>query len=840
MTGDRIAKIMRATRWVALGTTLTLCALATGSIGFQVYKNLDALRSIDANQNDRHLQRLSMEHERLFYLASQNVPTDQIDGVVADILTSIDLIKQQNVIDNKFLQSRTERLLNDIQLTLVDHASNNTRSFNANTHTSHVSQLQELSIETATYLADQRMSQQTAVANAMNNLILTTACALIAIIAGAAMLLRSYMQQVRHAEDGRQAARQSETILSTTLDAVVVTNAEGIITKYNHSAEQMFGYSSVEAIGQDISDLIIPEQYRRAHKAGMNRYLKSNSKRVIGSGRVKLHARDKSKRQFPVELSLEVIEQEGDTFFISFLRDISDEVAAEQELIKARDQALKSEHAKADFLAIMSHEMRTPLNGLIGAIELLQETELTPTQEKYLKTVRQSASELRHHVNDVLDIAHMETGKISPVDEAFDLRLLIDQIIDANSDLAELNENNLSVDWSASLASVVSSDPHKLGQIVSNLINNAVKFTQRGQITIQVDRHINPHEEFMVELRVTDTGIGIPDRYLQHIFDDFTTLDNSYTRSSSGVGLGLGIVRRMVAALNGTMGVNSHEGAGSTFWVRIPMRKVPETEFNTNAKMLDVSPFQPLRILMVEDNDINRFVLNEMLSNEGHHVVEAANGKIAIDTLAQNEFDVILMDISMPIMDGVAATQHIREHAHTPNIPIIACTAHTQPKEIERFRKAGMTDFVQKPIEKSKLLPVLYRSVLALETEHSRSVEMTNDILDIKILSDLSEQLGQDTAEILLTRYEDEANALMNLLHSEEGQTVAVEDLVKDIHKTAGSSAQLGLPAMRHKLNVIELNAKKNGADAIWSELDTLTALWNESKSALKAKGYLG
>ncbi len=158
MTGDRIAKIVRATRWVALGTTLTLCALATGSIGFQVYKNLDALRSIDANQNDRHLQRLSMEHERLFYFSSQNVPTDQIDGVVADILTSIDLIRTQNVIDNKFLQSRTERLLNDIQLTLVDHASNNTRSFNANTHTSHVAQLQELSIETATYLADQRRS----------------------------------------------------------------------------------------------------------------------------------------------------------------------------------------------------------------------------------------------------------------------------------------------------------------------------------------------------------------------------------------------------------------------------------------------------------------------------------------------------------------------------------------------------------------------------------------------------------------------------------------------------------------------------------------------------------
>ena len=217
----------------------------------------------------------------------------------------------------------------------------------------------------------------------------------------------------------------------------------------------------------------------------------------------------------------------------------------------------------------------------------------------------------------------------------------------------------------------------------------------------------------MVELRVTDTGIGIPGQFLKHIFHDFTTLDNSYTRTSSGVGLGLGIVRRMVAALNGTMGVKSHDGADSTFWVRIPMQTITPSHSLEPVKLPKNTPHRPLKILMVADNDINRFVLRELLVNEGHLITEAVNGKIAIETLDSNEFDVILMDISMPIMDGVATTKYIREHAKQKDIPIVACTAHTQPEEVERFHKAGLTDFVQKPIERSKLLPVLYKSILA-------------------------------------------------------------------------------------------------------------------------------
>ena len=631
MEGQRFSKIMQTTRILALGAALTLCALATGSLGFKVYTHLSEVRQIDANLSDRHLHKLSLDYERLHFTYSQNSNGQIVNEIQSDIIENINKVQSHAVIQDKILQAQVTHLLDEISQTLSRLPSGKAR-FETNDDLSNTlliqtEKLRDLSAGMSNYLADLRMTRQLELTKTLNQLIISTACALVAVIIGAAMFLRNHLQSEKRAQDGQRAALQSETILSTTLDAVVVADERGLIRKYNASAERIFGYSAEEALGQDISDLIIPEHYRRAHKAGMNRFLTSNSKRVISSGRVKLDARDKKGRQFPVELSLEVMEQNGENLFISFLRDISEEVAAEAELVKARDKALKSEQAKADFLAIMSHEMRTPLNGLTGAIELLETTGLTTSQSKYLNTLRQSASELQHHVNDVLDIAHLEAGRVASVEETFDLRRLIDQVVEDHCELALVNENQLSIDWDENLETLIATDPHKVGQIISNLVNNALKFTKRGQITVQVDRHISPHAEFMIELRVTDTGIGIPDKFQKHIFDDFTTLDNSYTRTSSGVGLGLGIVRRMVAAQNGTMGVNSHEGAGSTFWVRIPVQKVPQDSVIEHAEQQDLTLYQTLKILMVEDNDINRFMLREILINEGHQVVKAETEK---------------------------------------------------------------------------------------------------------------------------------------------------------------------------------------------------------------------
>ena len=235
--------------------------------------------------------------------------------------------------------------------------------------------------------------------------------------------------------------------------------------------------------------------------------------------RIFISLRDKNPgRQLPVELSLEFTEQNGENLFISFLRDMSEEASAEAELVKERDKALKSEQSKADLLAIMSHEMRPPLNGLTSAIELLEATDLTTSQSKYLNTLRQRASELQHHVNDVLDVAHLEAGRVASVEKTFDLRGLIDQGVDDHSELALVQDNQPSIDWDENLETPVVTDPQKVGQIISSLVNNALKFTKRGQITVQVDSHISPHAEFMIELRVTEAGIGIPDKFLKTFF----------------------------------------------------------------------------------------------------------------------------------------------------------------------------------------------------------------------------------------------------------------------------------------------------------------------------------
>jgi PAS domain S-box-containing protein len=437
--GQRFSKIMQTTRILALGAALTLCALATGSLGFKVYTHLSEVRQIDTNLSDRHLHKLSLDYERLHFTYSKNSNGHLLDEIQSDIIETINKVQSHAVIQDKILQAQVTLLLDEISQTLARLPSGETR-FETNddfsdTLLEQTETLRDLSAAMSNYLVDLRMTRQLELTKTLNQLIISTACALVAVIIGAVMFLRNYLQSEKRAQDGQRAALQSETILSTTLDAVVVADERGLIRKYNASAERIFGYSAEEALGQDVSDLIIPEQYRRAHKAGMNRFLTSNSKRVIGSGRVKLDARDKQGRQFPVELSLEVMEQNGENLFISFLRDISEEVAAEAELVKARDKALKSEQAKADFLAIMSHEMRTPLNGLTGAIELLETTDLTTSQSKYLNTLRQSASELQHHVNDVLDIAHLEAGRVASVEETFDLRRLIDQVVDDHSNL---------------------------------------------------------------------------------------------------------------------------------------------------------------------------------------------------------------------------------------------------------------------------------------------------------------------------------------------------------------------------------------------------------------------
>ena len=339
--------------------------------------------------------------------------------------------------------------------------------------------------------------------------------------------------------------------------------------------------------------------------------------------------------------------------FVAFVRDITLEVMSKEELVAARDRALAGERAKADFLAVMSHEMRTPLNGIIGTLALLEDTKLSDKQRESVNAMRASANLMQHHVNDVLDISRFDAGKSTVTEEVVDIDGLLHQIVNELGEQAQQNRNKITFKNIDGKTRSVITDRHKLRQILNNLIDNGNKFTRDGSISIEVEKIDETSENFMLEFRVFDTGIGIHHKDIDRIFNDFETIDSAYTRSVEGVGLGLGIVRRLVQALGGTIGVESTEDVGSLFWVRIPVTKSRlDWRGDTTSPNVDVEHIKPMKILMVEDNQINRYVLREMLTAAGHTVDEAENGEDGVKAANSKKYDVILMDISMPIKDG--------------------------------------------------------------------------------------------------------------------------------------------------------------------------------------------
>ncbi|MGI9354844.1 MAG: sensor histidine kinase, partial [Rhizobiaceae bacterium] len=331
------------------------------------------------------------------------------------------------------------------------------------------------------------------------------------------LLLRVNRQAHKKTDEQSQMRSRLQAVVSTSLDAVIVADLEGRILDFNEAAEEIFGYPRAEAIGALMEELIVPEHLVDAHRAGMDRYRKTGKPKVIGKGRVQLEGRRRSGEVFPVELSISSARSAEGEIFVSFLRDISPRVAAEKELIKARDDAVAGERAKANFLAVMSHEMRTPLNGLLGTLELLDMETVTERQRNWLDIIRSSGQQLLIHVNNVLDISRADAGKIEVVSEEFSVTKLVSELVESQRALAEHRGNLISYAVSTNGHDRCIGDINHLRQVLLNLIGNAVKFTRDGKITITADR---VEHDAMVEFRITDTGIGINDDDQARIFED--------------------------------------------------------------------------------------------------------------------------------------------------------------------------------------------------------------------------------------------------------------------------------------------------------------------------------
>lgn len=639
------------------------------------------------------------------------------------------------------------------------------------------------------------------------------------------LLLASYLgflnaQNVRRREQAIEASQRMNVVTGTSLDGVIISDATGKILEFNAAAEQIFGTTAAEALGRDLGSVVVPDHHLAAHNAGMERMRTNGERRVVGKGRVRLEAKRAGGEIFPVELAIQSADTKNGEIFVAFLRDISHRVKAEEDLMDARDKALAGEKAKTDFLATMSHEIRTPLNGLLGNLTLLQDTRLNAKQSRYIRNMQTSGKLLMSHISDVLDITKYDAGKLRlrPVD--LNLGVLMQDIIDNQSSAAAAFGTTLEWGWEGRRLEWIHADQERLQHILMNLIGNAVKFTRNGKISIslrQVDADL--------EIEVTDTGIGIPADKQEQVFDDFVTGDNSYNRKTGGTGLGLGIVKRFVSALGGSITLKSEEGRGSTFTMRFPVTAIDPPE-EAAPRLGPKLRRERRNVLLVEDNLINREVAREMITAEGHSVTEAHDGAEAVRLASLNNFDLILMDVSMPVMDGREATRNIRAiDGPSSGVPIIALTANAMREEQEAFLSDGMNEVLTKPLSRDAL-----RKVLA--EYGGRSAPSAPAAVSETHFQSLVETLGQDVTKDLLTRFAIEVDQTLTQLSDWESQPLP--EIAKSSHKIAGSAATIGATALRDGLITAENAAKAEDFAALAESIAALPSIWAETKRWLE------
>lgn len=547
------------------------------------------------------------------------------------------------------------------------------------------------------------------------------------------------IKEIHREKNNRKMYKDLAAIVESSDDAILAKDIDGFIYSWNAGAEKIYGYKKEEILGKHIS-IIVPKEssddinkilnkikngekidhYETVRKRKDGSIINvsvtispiyNDDNDIVGASTI---ARDITERKIKAQELFEKYEE---------LSAVYEELTATEEELRcnyreletAKEEADRANKAKSQFLANMSHEIRTPMNGILGVAQLLEFTKLNNQQLEYLEILKISSNHLLDIINNILDISKIESGKFKLNYNTFSIKHVVDMITREVSVSANKKAIEIMYYLDPFIKENIIGDEVRLNQILINLMNNAIKFTEHGHVYLRVKKVYEDLYKTKLEFSIEDTGIGIHDSFKDKIFEIFTQAESTYTKNYGGTGLGLAISKELINMMNGDIWFKSQEGKGSIFYFTTEFKldlqyiKVENNKFIENTKIESIKRKENNLILIVEDNEINKKIISSFLNQLGYKYITVSNGKEALTTLENLSFRAILMDIQMPILNGYEATKIIREKEFTTSIhiPIIAMTAYAMAGDKEKFMKAGMDGYISKPFNINELEKVL-------------------------------------------------------------------------------------------------------------------------------------
>jgi PAS domain S-box-containing protein len=526
-------------------------------------------------------------------------------------------------------------------------------------------------------------------------------------------IVNDISERKRLEEELRASEERRRLILDNAHDAFIAMSADGRIAEWNRHAEITFGWPRADAVGRVLSETIIPPQFREAHTRGVARFLATGEGPVLNRV-LEVPALRRDGCEFPAEISIAPVRVGEQYLFAAFIRDVTERKRAEEELRRTKEAAEAANRAKDEFLATVSHELRTPMNAILGMTDLTLDTLLTEDQRQYLTTVKWAADALLGIINDILDFAKIEAGRLELDPADFSLSPVLGATLRALAVRAHKKGLELVCQQRPGVPDALIGDAGRLRQVLLNLLGNAIKFTERGEVVLLVESAAEPAPEGEVSLRfsVTDTGIGIPPEKQAKIFQAFEQEDASTTRRYGGTGLGLTIAARLVALMGGAITVDSVPGQGSTFAFTARFRLQPHPPETAAAPPPVV--LRDLPVLIVDDNATNQHILEEWLRRYAMEPTVAGDGATAMAALwrgvAQGHpFPLVLLDGCMPDIDGLALATRIRQQAELSATRLILLTSGDRPGDLARARQLGISANLLKPLQQHELMETILR-----------------------------------------------------------------------------------------------------------------------------------